>query len=649
MIISHNMMAMNAMRQYNMVTGSKQKNTEKLSSGYKINRAADDAAGLAISEKMRRQVRGLTQASSNVQEGIGFVQVADGALDEIDDMLQRINELSVKAANDTLQDDDRAYINEEIQQIKAEMNRVFAETTFNDRKIWDTDVPERKIIDYEPKQALTVNQQYISFDITNENSDALPSNGGIKINADSTGINFSWTGLNGTSYTTDTLGWEDFENQKYTVEAKSLYNDPKFYSAGTTTPLINFTYKINPIEEATVDDIINTINNTYVSVGRSAPIRAEFEDAAGNRVNNDYVRITGASIYFDTAYKSKVNGGADAYSFDKGVDAAIEPTSTAGNMKTVPNCSDIASAKADTNKISFTFNMAGVGELTATSYSASYYSPDGSPEAENIWWHWVKFSDGTRDSYYNNYSMSPSVSGLMSMLTDSALKPGVLSSDNGGQGKYGGIASMSFELKDGINVVGSLSMEFRVAADDTEQTVLDKIRNAFNASTVLDMYYTDDDAKSYGGYTRTNAERKNIINTPVYSAVNSLVIQAGSEAGQYIKIDYEALSTYFLKINNTNVKTQQDAGKAIDEVKYAMQVVNAQRADFGAYQNRLEHTHNNLDNVVENTTAAESQIRDTDMAKAMVQQSLMNILEQAGASMLAQANQSAQGVMTLLG
>ena len=114
MIVQHNISGMNANRQLNMVTGTQAKSSEKLSSGYRINRAADDAAGLAISEKMRRQIRGLDQGSNNAQDGVSWCQIADGALDEVDNMLSRAKELAVKAANDTLTNADRAYINEEI-------------------------------------------------------------------------------------------------------------------------------------------------------------------------------------------------------------------------------------------------------------------------------------------------------------------------------------------------------------------------------------------------------------------------------------------------------------------------------------------------------------------------------------------------------
>ena len=134
--ITHNLQGMNANRQLNITTGRKADAAEKLSSGYRINRAADDAAGLSISEKMRRQMRGLTQAAENAQDGISFVQIGEGALNEVHDMLQRANELAIKAATGTLQDSDRMMIDAEIQQLKAEIDSTARNTTFNEISIF---------------------------------------------------------------------------------------------------------------------------------------------------------------------------------------------------------------------------------------------------------------------------------------------------------------------------------------------------------------------------------------------------------------------------------------------------------------------------------------------------------------------------------
>ncbi len=142
MIVQHNLRAMNSNRMLGVNSATQSKSTEKLSSGYKINRAADDAAGLSISEKMRRQIRGLTQASANAQDGISCVQTAEGALNEVHDMLQRMNELAVKAANGTLQSEDIGYIQSEIDQLASEIDRTANDTKFNKMGLLDGSVDE---------------------------------------------------------------------------------------------------------------------------------------------------------------------------------------------------------------------------------------------------------------------------------------------------------------------------------------------------------------------------------------------------------------------------------------------------------------------------------------------------------------------------
>ena len=163
MVVQHNLTAMNSQRMLGLTTSSQAKSTEKLSSGYKINRAADDAAGLSISEKMRRQIKGLTQASANAQDGISMVQTAEGALTEVHDMLQRMNELAVKAENGTLTTDDRNYIDAEVQQLKSEIARVASTTTFNEKNLLNGDMGTGKACNLQVGAEKT---QKISFTIT---------------------------------------------------------------------------------------------------------------------------------------------------------------------------------------------------------------------------------------------------------------------------------------------------------------------------------------------------------------------------------------------------------------------------------------------------------------------------------------------------
>ena len=185
MVVQHNVTAMNSNRQLGITTDVQAKSSEKLSSGYRINRAADDAAGLAISEKMRRQVRGLTQASANAQDGISAVQTAEGALNEVHDMLQRMNELAVKASNDTLQTSDREYIQREVNALVEEIHRTGASTQFNDTNLLDGTFRHKKL--QVGSEAVDTNQ--IEIDIVKLTASGLEIDG-TKVNVTGTsGVN----------------------------------------------------------------------------------------------------------------------------------------------------------------------------------------------------------------------------------------------------------------------------------------------------------------------------------------------------------------------------------------------------------------------------------------------------------------------------
>ena len=167
MVVQHNITAMNSNRMLGLTTKAQAKSTEKLSSGYKINRAADDAAGLSISEKMRRQIRGLTQASANAQDGISCVQTAEGALNEVQDMLQRMNELAVKGENGTLTSADRSYIQSEVKQLMSEIDRVQSTTTFNEQSLLDGSFTNKGL------QVGAESGQHISITIKNMSTNEL--------------------------------------------------------------------------------------------------------------------------------------------------------------------------------------------------------------------------------------------------------------------------------------------------------------------------------------------------------------------------------------------------------------------------------------------------------------------------------------------
>lgn len=239
-IVAHNLTAINAQRQFGINSKSKVKSTEKLSSGYKINRAADDAAGLAISEKMRRQIRGLKQGVENTQDGVSLCQVADGALAEVNDMLHRITELSVKSANGTNSDEDRQYIQEEVSQILQEIDRIGETTTFNERKIFTGDEEEQRRLNSILKSFSIDDRGTTLYGVLFNTPKDLPNmgDGVITMHADTTKIWLSDSGNNVIAETTwDIVGL-----------------DAKKPAAGTYNILLDYTkssFQLNGIEDIT--------------------------------------------------------------------------------------------------------------------------------------------------------------------------------------------------------------------------------------------------------------------------------------------------------------------------------------------------------------------------------------------------------------
>jgi len=490
------------------------------------------------------------------------------------------------------------------------------------------------------------------FDITNESAGAMSKSSSIKVNASAAdGVSFSWTGYNGVNYTTAKMSWDDFAAKNYSIKLSDLYNDPKFYASDGVTPLLDAVYKIKPITSAKPSDIANTINGTEIYNYVSSPLSARFEDASGTQVGNAFLSSLSASISYQTAYDSFISGAASAYDFNVGVDDVLVPSPSSGNLTTHPAYSTVDAAKNDSTGFEFTFDMAGIGTVTAKLTSVSYASGDRSDDAEGIWWNWYKNPrTGAMSKTGLLHSVSPTLAGLMDSLTGNrGSTPGMLSSANGGCSDSGGTASLTFTLYSGGNQIGSIGSSFGVSNTDTEDSVLTRIKNGLNSSTVLDLYTTTSaESNKSAGRTYAGSVKANKIDSPLYQATNCLSIQAGSEAGQHIDIIYDSLDCYMLNIADASVDTIPYAEESIGLIKDAMQIISAQRTDFGAYQNRMEHTIKNLDNVVENTTSAESKIRDTDMAKEMVQMSIANILEQTGISMMTQANQQSQAVLNLL-
>ena len=480
MVVQHNLTAMNSNRMLGLTTASQAKSTEKLSSGYKINRAADDAAGLSISEKMRKQIRGLTQASSNAQDGISAVQTAEGALNEVQDMLQRMNELAVKAANGTNSMDDRSYIQNEIDQLTTEIDRVAETTKFNETYLLKGDQDNEK--------AYTYTYGTATNKVATVTMPATDSQKGTKL----------------------TVAFKDTASGDAQNEVAKLIRD-------------------------------QGLSVTYTSV-------------ASTTANK-----------FDVTASVSLNG-TDKYSVAKnGNDYDIKDSKGNAIATITVTNTGLGNAKDDKIEGSETITASEAKAGYSNGETIKYYDKDGNGIPENA---------------LGKYFSSTSAGGTVT----------------------------STPRSDAPQIYDALGNKITAAADVTGKQDLT------------------------GALTLT------------------LHVGADATSNNQISVNLDAMSAKGLGVNGLKVDGADDtnAKNAIETIKESIQKVSTQRSALGAVQNRLEHTISNLDNVVENTTSAESQIRDTDMATEMVKYSNNNILSQAGQAMLAQANQSNQGVLSLL-
>ena len=554
MVVQHNLKAMNSNRMLGVTQKTVAGSTEKLSSGYKINRAADNAAGLSISEKMRKQIRGLTQASANAEDGISSVQTAEGALQEVTDMLQRMNELAVQAANGTNSTTDRQYIQDEVDQLITEIDRVAETTKFNETYLLKGDTTK------DTNKVYTMN-----YSVTYTKN--LGSNAKDAAGADAVTKKVDYQG-------TDNL---------YIVSAS-------IGGATLTSPLTS-----NVISKG--DDITKYLS--AATVGDNASV-------SGAKVADDYVAFKNATL--DTT-KLKYD---------------------AANNLITSVASDTFILDTETNEITRVAQGTDLSE-----YLKNTETTPGAGGAAGT----VDFAE-MKDRYR-----------VLEVVEDNGTA--IQTTDYGASGAN---AIVQADLK------GNESMQKLYDADGKEVSGVALNKYFDEKGDYKGGLFSDSQAtKSVTADGANNTENiKDFItkNTAEVTQDLSFSLHVGADSARTNKIatNIQSMSAASLGINKLKstavgmVDTSGDnATDAIDVIANALQKVSTQRSALGAVQNRLEHTIKNLDNVVENTTSAESAIRDTDMATEMVKYSNANILSQAGQSMLAQANQSNQGVLSLLG
>ena len=540
MVVQHNLQAMNSNRMLGITTKTMAGSTEKLSSGYKINRAADNAAGLSISEKMRKQIRGLTQASTNAEDGISSVQTAEGALQEVQDMLQRMNELAVQAANGTNSITDRGYIQDEIDQLVTEIDRVAETTKFNETYLLKGDPVGNG------KNVYT--QCYGMTYARNTGFNSTEANGGTG----SISVKHNYLGNDALIIATSSLG--------SAVKATSV----------VLTGGDDITQYLSDVKNGAK----GTINTSSFAAFKLQTAKAASASIAVNVSTGDMSVKSGQTVYVldkENNQIIKLQSGDDVSKYVKNVSVSSSRNATAAGATTSATTSVTFMEVADGYQFLQVMSEDDAKDVNVEKTRAEAQLYDGQGNAVS--------GVGLRD-YFNQFGV---------------YKVGSLYLDAEGKYAIESSASISNYVNTSMTrVADDLSFKLHVGADSAKENKITATIKCLTAAGLgIDVL-----KRSQSG----------------------LVDDSGAKATD-----------------------------AIDVIADALQVISTQRSALGAIQNRLEHTIKNLDNVVENTTSAESTIRDTDMATEMVKYSNNNILAQAGQSMLAQANQANQGVLSLLG
>ena len=642
MVISHNLQAMNAQRQFGNVSTDIAKNTEKLSSGYRINRAADDAAGLSISEKMRKQIRGLSQASENSQHGVSFVQIADGALTEVHDMLDRMVELTVQAANGTNSSFDRSAIQKEIDQLTKEINRVQETTQFNkipvfsenghspDEGIFNSNIISAAILDtgsskftfaYMDSTGNTVNTQETTA-TGKVNSGLNKDFADFVVNAASSAaakITSAYPSLaTASSNVTIGLNVQNIDGPNGTLASAQL-------SMRYTNAWTQMTYTMN-IDSSDY----NPASFDTMSDAQKADLAATIAHEMTHLIMQD--TLTGGMIGDNRFPTWFIEGTAQTSSGD---DGWVSGTIGSGTVKNYMS------------KLDSLPYGAGYLATMALGLAVSEKEPYIGLSTEDKIKHGLDSLFQELVSQKQNQDLSAAIANKTKYSSLDDFENKFKSGDSNLLGYVNTILTQKNKdnnPKSGSLLAGSLgeaqSVTFKPA----------NITNVTGVKYVLDPAATAF-ANSFGAGFPTVPQPVRGARHGVSEGGEDINVHAGADADMTNKIAikrYDISAMAIFDGDKVDVMTEDSATKSIDIVGMAKERVSRVRSYYGAIQNRLEHTIKNLDNVVENTTAAESQIRDTDMASEMVKYTKNNILMQAGQSMLTQANQSTQGVMSLL-
>lgn len=560
MRINNNIMAMNTHRQLGMNSAAGAKSVEKLSSGFRINRAGDDAAGLAISEKMRAQIRGLNQASRNSQDSISLIQTAEGAVNETHAILQRMRELAVQSANDTNVDVDREQIQQEMNQLTTEVNRIGNTTEFNTMKLLNGD------------RGKTVN-------------DGATATSALKAGTVNVAAAVSGYTTSGDTSLKDAVG-------EITIVAGEYLS-----AAGTTTG------------DRTID-IVKTASGYDVTVSAGTGTTTfSADDTLTADVNGDFVYSNhGISFTITAEEDADVTVGDDLNITDTGT--AVETSYAADSAWNIAQ-TGAGTVAISNNEITVVQNAdnADIRSITIEATSASFTVTlgDAASGGNTVQVDVYSYTAEGTSLTYNDHGISFTIANTLSA---NATASAVISLTGlGTEDSYASTDYTDNSIKFQVGANQNQSMD--LAIGDMRADALDI------SSTTAGAASGSGDPTSYGA---------------VYTSSRVVTDGTNSTSTEYA----------------LDVSTHENAAAAVSVINDAIEDVSSQRAKLGAVQNRLEYTIKNLDTSAENLQAAESRIRDVDMAKEMMTFTKNNILQQAAQSMLAQANQAPQGVLQLL-
>lgn len=700
MRIQHNIAALNSYRNLTTNNSAVSKNLEKLSSGYRINRAGDDAAGLAISEKMRAQITGLETAQKNANDGISLVQTAEGALTEVHSMLNRMVELADQSANATYQDEvDRENLQKEVTSLKEEIDRISESTNFNGINLLDGSVNKTDAITAGTIAAATKAQ------VVTEALGTFGTNvDGVKSDS-TTAVDYSakfYVGditNNNAAAKNIVFNYKDNAGAAKTVtlavDAGTSVSTADIASAltgGTVTGVTatdNGTAFAGGGEAGKFTDLYDvTVDGNIITISAKAD---ETVSAAGEVVDGSKLGGISVTNTFDggdvtaatEALKEKYDGttaGAIGYgtaagqatAYVAGQDPTYQVASTKLTIATGLTGADAHNRAVTVGDKTYVLDN-GVDEIKGEPAGAVRVSIDTSDDADKIA---EKLAAAiSADEANNGGYVATAAAGVLTISestnrgqavlngTKEAGKAADVASDakltlvEGQTGTSGTLATFDASKMDNGTTISVGDKTYAFVKDASERVNGTKIvysdsdDSAALAQKLANQMTTDGFRGVSADGAAVKLEYSNVAaDAKVKVAGKGLTLQIGDTADDFnrMSVKIDSTSTESLGIADVDISTAEGAASAIQTIKNAINKVSSTRGDLGAIQNRLEHTINNLSVTSENMTAAESRIRDVDMAKEMMAYTKNNILVQASQAMLAQANQVPQGVLQLL-